>query len=51
LERSTFRVRGKVTDIFPADSLLVIVESHVTIPQIGTMFKGNWPPKESLAIF
>lgn len=38
-------------DYLPADSLLVIDESHVTIPQIGAMFKGDRSRKESLVNF
>jgi excinuclease ABC subunit B len=32
----------------PADALLVIDESHVTIPQIGAMYKGDRSRKETL---
>ncbi len=35
-------------DYFPADSLLVIDESHVTVPQLGAMFKGDRSRKENL---
>jgi excinuclease ABC subunit B len=35
-------------DYLPADGLLVIDESHVTIPQIGGMFKGDRARKETL---
>ncbi|MBT3771155.1 MAG: excinuclease ABC subunit UvrB [Acidiferrobacteraceae bacterium] len=35
-------------DYFPADSLLIIDESHVTIPQLGAMFKGDRSRKENL---
>lgn len=35
-------------DYLPAGSLLVIDESHVTIPQIGGMFKGDRARKENL---
>ena len=35
-------------DYLPADSLLVIDESHVTIPQIGAMYKGDRSRKETL---
>ncbi|MBV2210106.1 MAG: excinuclease ABC subunit UvrB [Thermomonas sp.] len=38
-------------DYLPADSLLVIDESHVTIPQIGAMFKGDRSRKETLVEF
>jgi excinuclease ABC subunit B len=35
-------------DYLPADSLLVVDESHVTIPQVGGMFKGDRSRKENL---
>ncbi len=35
-------------DYLPPDSLLVIDESHVTIPQIGGMYKGDRSRKETL---
>ncbi len=35
-------------DYFPKDFLLVIDESHVTVPQIGAMFNGDRSRKESL---
>lgn len=35
-------------DYLPNDSLLVIDESHVTIPQLGAMFKGDRSRKENL---
>ncbi len=35
-------------DYLPSDSLLVIDESHVTIPQIGAMYKGDRSRKETL---
>ena len=35
-------------DYLPADGLLVIDESHVTIPQIGGMYKGDRSRKETL---
>lgn len=35
-------------DYFPKDFLLVIDESHVTIPQIGGMFNGDYSRKKSL---
>lgn len=35
-------------DYLPADGLLVVDESHVTIPQIGGMFKGDRSRKETL---
>lgn len=33
----------------PADRLLVVDESHDTIPQIGGMYRGDWARKETLA--
>ncbi|MBS4638279.1 excinuclease ABC subunit UvrB [Aeromonas media] len=35
-------------DYLPGDGLLVIDESHVTVPQIGAMFKGDRSRKETL---
>ncbi|MBN1891194.1 MAG: excinuclease ABC subunit UvrB [Clostridiales bacterium] len=35
-------------DFFPKDYLLMIDESHVTIPQVGAMFNGDRSRKESL---
>lgn len=35
-------------DYFPEDFLLVIDESHVTVPQIGAMFEGDMSRKRSL---
>lgn len=35
-------------DYLPPDALLVIDESHVTVPQIGAMFKGDRSRKETL---
>ncbi|NIG87638.1 MAG: excinuclease ABC subunit B [Serratia symbiotica] len=35
-------------DYLPRDGLLVVDESHVTIPQIGGMFKGDRSRKETL---
>ena len=35
-------------DFFPEDFLLVIDESHVTVPQIGAMFEGDMSRKRSL---
>ena len=35
-------------DFFPKDYLLFIDESHVTIPQIGGMYKGDRARKETL---
>jgi len=38
-------------DYLPGDALLVIDESHVTIPQIGAMYKGDRSRKETLVEF
>jgi excinuclease ABC subunit B len=35
-------------DYFPADGLVVIDESHVTVSQIGAMYKGDRSRKETL---
>jgi len=35
-------------DYLPKDALLVIDESHVTIPQLGAMYKGDRSRKETL---
>ncbi len=38
-------------DYLPADALLVVDESHVTVPQIGAMYKGDRSRKETLVEF
>ena len=38
-------------DYFPDDCLLVIDESHVTVPQIGGMYRGDRSRKETLVEF
>jgi len=35
-------------DYLPADALVIIDESHVTVPQIGAMYKGDRSRKETL---
>ena len=35
-------------DYLPANSLMMIDESHVTVPQLGAMFKGDRSRKENL---
>src|SRR4029434_6862372 len=35
-------------DYLPKDALLIVDESHVTVPQIGAMFKGDRSRKETL---
>lgn len=38
-------------DYLPEDGLLIIDESHVTVPQIGAMYKGDHSRKENLINF
>jgi excinuclease ABC subunit B len=38
-------------DYLPADALMFIDESHVTIPQLGGMFKGDRSRKENLVAY
>jgi excinuclease ABC subunit B len=38
-------------DYLPHDGILIIDESHVTVPQIGAMFKGDRSRKETLVEF
>ncbi|MCG8670912.1 MAG: excinuclease ABC subunit UvrB [Pseudomonadales bacterium] len=38
-------------DYLPDDALLLIDESHVTVPQVGGMFKGDRSRKETLVEF
>ncbi|MDQ1482272.1 MAG: excinuclease subunit, partial [Actinomycetota bacterium] len=49
------RVRGSapncLLDYFPEDFLLVIDESHVTVPQIGAMYEGDLSRKRNLVDF
>jgi excinuclease ABC B subunit len=42
---------GCLIDYFPDDFLLVVDESHVTIPQIGGMFEGDRSRKQVLVDF
>ncbi len=35
-------------DYFPEDFLLIVDESHITVPQIGGMHNGNYSRKETL---
>lgn len=37
-----------LVDYFPADFLTIIDESHVTIPQVGAMFGGDFSRKKNL---
>jgi len=38
-------------DYLPKDGILIIDESHVTVPQIGAMYKGDRSRKETLVEF
>ena len=38
-------------DYFPDDFLLVVDESHVTVPQLGAMYRGDRSRKETLVEF
>src|SRR5258708_1127233 len=38
-------------DYFPKDYLLMVDESHVTVPQIGGMFEGDRSRKQTLVDF
>ncbi len=38
-------------DYLPADGMLVVDESHVTVPQLGAMYKGDRSRKETLVQF
>ena len=38
-------------DYLPDDGLLIIDESHVTVPQIGAMYKGDRSRKENLVLY
>ena len=40
-----------LVDYLPADALLIIDESHVTIPQLGGMYRGDRARKETLVEF
>ncbi|WP_063656198.1 excinuclease ABC subunit UvrB [Candidatus Arsenophonus triatominarum] len=46
--RATDEPPPTLFDYLPADGLLVIDESHVTIPQIGGMYRGDRSRKETL---
>ncbi|MFS1539468.1 MAG: excinuclease ABC subunit UvrB [Candidatus Phlomobacter fragariae] len=46
--RATGEPPPTLFDYLPADGLLVIDESHVTIPQIGGMYRGDHSRKETL---
>ncbi len=38
-------------EYLPGDALLIVDESHVTVPQIGAMFRGDYQRKSTLAEF
>ena len=38
-------------EYLPPDALLIVDESHVTVPQIGGMFRGDWNRKSTLSAF
>nr|VFJ56828.1 MAG: excinuclease ABC subunit B [Candidatus Kentron sp. FM]VFJ72025.1 MAG: excinuclease ABC subunit B [Candidatus Kentron sp. FM]VFK11343.1 MAG: excinuclease ABC subunit B [Candidatus Kentron sp. FM] len=38
-------------DYLPANGLLIIDESHVTVPQLGAMYKGDRSRKETLVMY
>jgi excinuclease ABC subunit B len=40
-----------LVDYLPADALLIIDESHVTVPQLGGMYRGDRARKETLVEF
>jgi len=46
--RATGEAPPTLFDYIPPDALVVIDESHVTIPQIGAMYKGDRSRKETL---
>ncbi|NUU19659.1 excinuclease ABC subunit UvrB [Cellulomonas humilata] len=46
--RSPGTAPNTLIDYFPEDFLLVIDESHVTVPQIGAMFEGDMSRKRAL---
>ncbi|GGP41940.1 UvrABC system protein B [Shewanella algicola] len=46
--RSTGEGPPTLLDYLPADGLLIIDESHVTVPQIGAMYKGDRSRKMNL---
>ena len=46
--RDTGTAPNTLLDFFPEDFLLVIDESHVTVPQIGAMYEGDASRKRAL---
>ncbi len=49
--RSAGQAPPTLIDYFPEDALMIIDESHQTVPQIGAMFKGDRSRKETLVNF
>ncbi len=47
-EREAGSPSATLLDYFPDDYLLIIDESHMTIPQIGGMYNGNFSRKQTL---
>lgn len=47
-ERGVGEAPPTLFDYLPADALLVLDESHVTVPQIGGMYRGDRVRKETL---
>lgn len=47
-QRSAGQAPPTLFDYLPKNALLVIDESHVTVPQIGAMYKGDRSRKENL---
>lgn len=50
-ERAAGTPPTTLIDYFPKDFLLVIDESHITLPQIGGMFRGDRSRKQTLVDF
>ena len=50
-ERNPGEAPPTLFDYLPAEALLIIDESHVTIPQIGGMYKGDRARKETLVTY
>lgn len=50
-QRSSGTPPFTLIDFFPDDYLLIIDESHVTVPQIGAMYNGDKSRKDSLVDF
>ncbi len=49
--RSAGSAPATLLDYFPSDFLLFVDESHITIPQVGGMFKGDRSRKDTLVRF